>query len=115
MDVHTATPRPEIVPPHPTIMHLWIAPSDVEPDQLHDAGRPRVDVQHTPFGVWRIRIATIQHNRACQRRLDDDAPGDAELAAEEVRAGSKDHVANSCVGECTGQVGDGVHRRDPRR
>ena len=76
---------------------------------MHDAGRPRVDVQHTE------RVATIQQDRACQRRLDDDAPGDAELAVEEVGAGGKDHVANGYVGESTGQVGDGVHRRHPRR
>ena len=82
---------------------------DVEPDELHDAGRSRVDVQHTE------RVATIQHDRACHHRLDDDAPGDAELASEEVGAGSKDHVANGCVGECTGQVGDGAHQRGPQR
>ena len=88
---------------------MTVPPCDVEPDDLHDAGRPRVDVQHAE------RVATIQHNRACQRRLDDNAPGDAELAAEEVGAGIKDHVADGGVGECTGQVGDGVHRRDSRR
>jgi hypothetical protein len=83
---------------------------DVEPNQLHNAGRPRVDVQHTTRTQTRA-----QHNRACHRRLDDDAPGDAELAAEEVGAGSKDHVANGCVGECTGQAGDGAHQRGPHR
>jgi len=88
---------------------MTVPPGDVEPDDYHDARRPRIDVQHTE------RIATVQHDRACQCRLDDDAPGDAELAAQEVGAGIKDHVADRCVGECTGQLGDGVHRRDPRR
>jgi hypothetical protein len=57
----------------------------------------------------------VQHDRARHGRFEDNAPVDAELAAEEVGAGSKDHVADGCVGECTGQLGDGVHCRDPRR
>ena len=52
----------------------------------------------------------IEHDRACHRRLDDDAPGDAELGAEDVGAGGKDNVADACVGKCTGQVGDGAYR-----
>ncbi len=43
-------------------------------------------------------------------RLDDDAPGDAELGVEEVGAGGKDYAADGCVGECTGQVRAGAHR-----
>ncbi len=51
----------------------------------------------------------IQHDRACHRRLEDDAPVDAELGAEVVGAGGKDNVAEDCVGECTGQAGSGAH------
>ncbi len=93
--------------------HIGVASRDAEPDQLHDAQRARVDVQHTT----RIRGARlcVQGDRGSRRRLNDDAPGDAELSAEEVGARSKDHVANGCVGECTGQAGDGAHRRDPWR
>jgi hypothetical protein len=51
----------------------------------------------------------IQHNRACHRRLEDDAPGDAELGAEYVRAGGEDNAADGCVGECTEQFRAGAH------
>ena len=50
----------------------------------------------------------IQHDRACHRRLEDDAPGDAELGVEYVRAGGKDNAVDACVGECTGQAGAGA-------
>jgi len=76
---------------------------------LHDARRPWVDVQHTE------RVATIQHDRAFHRRLDDEAPGDAELAVEEVGARSKDHMADGCIGKCTVQASDGAHRHDRSR
>jgi len=56
-----------------------VASSDVESDQLHDAQRARLDVQHTAASY-------TQHHRTCHRRLDDDAPGDAELADEVVGA-----------------------------
>jgi hypothetical protein len=52
----------------------------------------------------------IQHDRACHRRLKDDAPGDAELGVEYVRAGGKDNAADACVGECTEQAHAGAHR-----
>ena len=52
----------------------------------------------------------VQGDRGSRRCLEDDAPGDAELGAEVVGAGGKDDAADSCVGECTGQVGDGAHR-----
>ena len=51
----------------------------------------------------------VQHDRAWHRRLEDDAPGDAELRAEVVRAGGKDDMADVGVGECTGQAGAGAH------
>ena len=41
----------------------------------------------------------MQHDRACHRCLDDDAPGDAELDAEVVGAGGKDNAADGGVGE----------------
>ncbi|KOO24792.1 hypothetical protein Ctob_008507, partial [Chrysochromulina tobinii] len=86
----------------------YVPPGDAEPDQLHDARQARVDVQHaTPT---RVAPLCIQHDRACHRRLDDDAPGDAELGGEVIGAGSKDDAADGGVGECTGQVGDGAHR-----
>ena len=93
---------------------------DVEPDELHDAGRPRVDVHHTErVAIIQLQVqlcaGTNEHHRAFYFRLDDDAPGDTERAAEEVGAGSKDHVADGCVGECTGQAGDGAHHFDPGR
>ena len=81
-----------------------VASRDVEPDQLHDAGQPRVDVQHTD------RVATIQNDRACHGRLEDDAPGDAELGAEYVGAWGKDNAADGCVGERTEQARAGAHR-----
>ena len=56
----------------------------------------------------------IQHDRACHRRLDDEAPGDAELGAKVVRARGKDNAADGCVGECTGQAGNAAHH-GPRR
>ncbi len=85
-----------------------VASRDVEPDQLHDAQRARVDRQHTA----RTRKARLcmQHDRACHRRLEDDAPGDAELGIEEVGARSKDDAANGGVGESTGQARAGAHR-----
>jgi hypothetical protein len=79
------------------------SPGDVEPDQLHDAERARDDVQHT------VPTLCIQHDRACHRRLEDDAPGDAELGVEYVRAGVKDNVAGSGAGKCTGQAIAGAH------
>ena len=57
----------------------------------------------------------IQRDQARHGRFEDDAPGDAELGVEYVRAGGKDDAADGGVGECTGQ-GDGVaHHRGPRR
>jgi hypothetical protein len=87
---------------------LRVASRDAEPDQLHDARRARVDEKHTA----RTRGAglCIQHDRASHRRLEDDAPSDAELGVEEVRAGGKDNVADGCVGECTLQFGGIAHR-----
>ena len=84
-----------------------VPPGDVEPDQLHDSNRARVDVQHTA----RTRGAglCIQHDRACHRRLEDDAPSDAELGDEVVGAGGQDNVGDGGVGECTGQAGNSAH------
>ena len=73
------------------------ASRDVEPDHMHDARRARVDVQHTTR--TRSACLCIQHDRACHRRLDYDAPGDAELGAEVVGAGGKDNAADGGVGE----------------
>jgi len=87
---------------------LYVPPGDVEPDQLHDAQRARVDVQHT--APTRGACLCIQHDRACHLRLDDNAPGDGELGVEEVGAGGKDNAADGCVGECTGQARAGAHR-----
>ena len=56
----------------------------------------------------------VQHDRACRRRLEDDAPGDAERGTEVVGAGGQYNVADGGVGECTGQAGDGAHQ-GPRR
>ena len=69
---------------------VHVASRDVEPDQLHDARRAGVDVQHTA----RTRGAglCIQHGRACHRRLEDDAPVDVELGSEYVRAGGEDNA-----------------------
>ena len=86
---------------------IGVASRDAESDQLHDARRARVDDQHT--ALTRGARLCIQHDRACHRRLEDDAPGDAELGAEYVGAGGKDDVADGCVGECTGQAGAGAH------
>ena len=79
-----------------------VASRDAEPDQLHDARRTRVDVQHT------IPRSCIQGDRCSRRRLKDDAPGDAELGVEYVRAGGKDYAADGGIGECTGQASDGA-------
>jgi hypothetical protein len=49
----------------------------------------------------------VQDDRTYHHRLEDDAPGDAELSVEVVSAGGKDNVAGGCVCECTSQV-DGV-------
>ena len=57
----------------------------------------------------------IQHDRACHRRLEDDAPGDAERGAEVIGARGQDNVGDGGVGECTGQAGGGAHCRGPRR
>ena len=86
---------------------LYEPPGDIEPNQLHDAQRARVDVQHTAStrGVG----LCVQHDRACHRRLKDDASGDAELGDKVVRAGGKDDAADGGVGECTGQAGAGAH------
>ena len=91
---------------------VCIASGDVEPDQLHDARRAGVDVQHTALA--RGTGLRIQHDRACHRSLDDDAPGDAELGAEVVGAGGKDNVADGCVGECNVQAVDSAHRGQQR-
>ena len=44
----------------------------------------------------------VEHDRGSLRRLEDDAPGDAELGAEEVGAVGKYDVADGYIGECTG-------------
>ena len=82
---------------------MHVSSGDVEPYQVHNARRARVDVQHTALGLC------IQHDRACHRRLEDDAPGDAELGAEGVGAGGEENAVDSSVGECTGQAGAGTH------
>ncbi len=86
---------------------LFIPPGDVEPNQLHDAQRARLDVQHTARTPG--ACLCIQHNRARHGRFEDDAPGDVELGAEYVRAGGKDNVADGGVGECTEQARAGTH------
>ncbi len=88
--------------------HHDAASRDAEPDQLHDARRARVDVQHTT--LTRVARLCVQDDRACRRRLEDDAPGDAELSAEVVGAGGKDDAADGGVGECAGQASAGAHR-----
>ena len=85
-----------------------VPPGDVEPDQLHDAQRARVDVQHT--APTRGAGLCIQHDRACHGRLEDDAPSDSELGTKYVRAGGKDDVADACVGESTEQARADAHR-----
>ena len=61
-----------------------VASRDAEPEQLDDARRTRVDVQHTTLTQGaRLRV---QDGRACQRRLKDDAPGDVELEYKVVGA-----------------------------
>ena len=80
-----------------------VASRDAEPDQLHDARRTRVDVQHTTPRLC------VQGDRCSRRRLKDDAPGDVELGVEYVRAGVKDNVAGSGAGKCTGQAIAGAH------
>ena len=52
----------------------------------------------------------IEHDRASHRRLEDDAPGDAELGTKYVRAGGKDNIVDGCVGERTEQARAGAHR-----
>ena len=77
-----------------TSTHIYsVASRDAEPDQLHDARRTRVDVQH------RTPRSCIQGDRCSRRRLKDDAPGDAELGVEYVRAGGKDYAADGGIGE----------------
>jgi hypothetical protein len=90
----------------PRVVH--VSSGDVEPYQFHNARRARIDVQHTAL----IREAglCIQHDRACHRRLEDDAPDDAELSAECVGAGGEENAVDVSVGECTGQAKDGAHR-----
>ena len=85
-----------------------VPPGDTEPNQLHDAQRARADVQHT--ALTRGAGLRIQHDRACHRCLEDDAPGDAELGTEYVRAGGKDNMVDGCVGERTEQARAGAHR-----
>ena len=56
----------------------------------------------------------VQDDRSSHRRLEDDAPGDAELGGEVVGAGGKDDAADGGVGECTGQACAVAHlRRGP--
>ena len=77
---------------------LLFASRDVEPDQLHEV-TVAVQGQHTAAA----HASCIQHDRACHRRLEDDAPGDAEPGATEgVGAGVKDDAADGSVGECAG-------------
>ncbi len=52
----------------------------------------------------------VQGDCGSRRRLKDDAPGDAELGDEVVRARCNDDVADGGVGECTGQARNGAHR-----
>jgi hypothetical protein len=84
-----------------------VPPGDIEPNQLHDAQRARVDVQHT--ALTRGAGLRIQHDRACHHCLEDDAPSDAELGNEVVGAGGQDNVGDGGVGECTGQAGNSAH------
>ena len=90
-----------------------VASRDVEPVQEYHTRRPGVDVHH--LALIRVARLCIQHDRACHRRLEDDAPGDAEHGAQVVGPGGKDDAADGGVGECTGQAGGGAHRRGPRR
>ena len=85
-----------------------VPPGDIEPNQLHDAQRARVDVQHT--ALTRGAGLRIQHDRACHRCLEDDAPSDTQLGTKYVRAGVKDNVVDGCVGERTEQARAGAHR-----
>ena len=85
-----------------------VASCDAKSVQLHDARWARVDVQHSAR-TRGVRLC-VQGDCGSRRRLEDDAPGDAELGGEVVGAGGKDDAADGGVGECTGQVGDGAHR-----
>ncbi|KOO53803.1 hypothetical protein Ctob_016589 [Chrysochromulina tobinii] len=93
-------------------MPKGIASRDAEFDQQHDARRAWVDAQHST--ITRGARLCIQHDRACRRRLEDDAPGDAELGAEGVGAGGKDDVADVGVGESAGKAGAVAHHRGRR-
>ena len=76
--------------PHAATMISYssvVASRDVEPVQEHHTRRPGVDVHH--FALTRGACLCVQHDRACHRRLEDDAPGDAERGAEVVHAGSQ--------------------------
>ena len=85
-----------------------IASCDVKPTQLNYARRPRVDVEHAPSA--RRAGLCVQNYRPWNQRLNRHAPCHDQLGAEVVSAGCKENVADACVGECTGQVGDGAHR-----
>ena len=63
-----------------------------------------------PALTRRARLC-IEHNRACHRRLEDDASADVEKGAEVVGAGGKDNAADGGVGERAGQAGGGVGER----
>ena len=52
----------------------------------------------------------VQGNVGSRRRLEDDAPRDAELRKEVIGAGGKDDAADGGVGECAGQAGNSAHR-----
>jgi hypothetical protein len=85
---------------------VGVASRDAEPDQLHDTRRTRVDDQHT---TPRLCVqGDLKGDRCSRCRLKDDAPGDAELGVEYVRAGGKDYAADGGIGEGTGQASDGA-------
>jgi hypothetical protein len=81
----------------------FVASREIEPDQVHDARRARVDVQHT---ARRPRSALCpQHDRAYHCRLDDEAPGYANLADEGIGTGGNYDAADGDVGQCNIQTG----------
>ena len=103
---------------------VYVASRDVEPDQLElarrasDPGTCSRIWTRAPTDIGKHREHTartrgaglcIQHDRACHRRLDYDAPGDVELGTEVVGAPGKDNVADGWVGECIDQAGDVAH------
>jgi hypothetical protein len=91
----------------------FVASRDPEPDQVHDARRARVDVQHTARRPGAALCS--EHDRAYHRRLEDEAPGYANLGAEGIGAGGNYDAADGDVGQCNIQTGHSICKISPRR